>query len=779
MIYDKAMIEVLGKDYIMWLKKLKKKKFQFILVGLMLCFTSAILAACVSFVAETKKFTNDYTSYTECPRVVAIADSRFDQSYFEPYKELMKKTNKISFCDVTVIPANLYFEEKQIKTNYSMLYHVEDIHSFMHNLEMMEGDEVFPDKGEVWISSVCADSYQIKLGDKISVGSKDGLELTVSGIVATLVCPSQYMGTVPYYINASTAEMIDGYNLRGISFFSNQDMQGSVYKSLLPEEFKVAASSLIGSEDIYLSITYLADIFGGVGLLAAVIIFVVSLVIIKFIIMTNLANEYKEIGTYKALGFTDREILGFYIKSFIFAGGIGILVGAAISFPIVEYLSGLVLKNLGTFKLSAISVILAGLSALLLIGMLYIGVRLSLKKIYKITPVEAFSVGSPSSKKKIGHSLIKNAYSSFSVAINDIVCKRGASVVTIIVLIVSFYMSIMFLTVNYSLERFDKMTGSWFSFPQYDAVISLDADKDNESFLKQSVEVDNYILSNLDIGLSGMRIDSDVDVNEIYLEIYDDCSEDKLGIPLVSGRHPNAEDEILLSYNLAKKAGVSVGEWFHLENDTYSNDYLVTGLFSSMYNGGLNIIMNGSEYAKYNRSEKYTTAMVFLRDGVAYEDFEASVLESLQDVGISKTASFLEGSMNSLNSISKPLTTMFAIVFSLFSVLNIINLLIMSNIENRRQYGILKAMGFTNRYICTKNLLRIVILTTFSAFTALLIHFLLSQKFFFMGVHVNGLIINTKLALTVAALLYASVVIITIMFTIPMIKVSPTELMEE
>lgn len=763
----------------MWLKKLKKKKFQFILVGLMLCFTSAIFAACISFVAETKRFTDEYTSYTECPRIVAMADSKYDKSYFEQYEDLMKKTDRICFNDVTVLQNNFYFKDKQIKSYYNPVYHVDNLNNFMHNLKMIEGNEVSPAKGEIWINSVCADSYHIKIGDKICAGSEDGVKLTVSGIVATPICPSPYMGIIPFYIGTSSADMLDGLELKGISFFSNEDMSSNEYMNLLPEEFTINAASLIDADGISISISYLADIFGGVGLLAAAIIFVVSLVIIKFIIMSNLANEYKEIGTYKALGFTSRKIIGIYTKSFIFAGGIGIFTGAAISFPIAQYLCGMVLRHIGTFKLSMISVILAFIAAFLLIGMLTLGVLISLKKICKITPVEAFSTGSPSSKKKIGHALLKNAYSPLFVAINDIAWKRGASIVTIIVLIVSFYMSILFTSVNYSLNRFDQMTGYWFSFPQYDAVIQMNSDEVIEDFLKQSDDIDKFVLSNINIGMSGMRTDVDVNENNIYLEIYDDCSEAKLGIPLVSGRHPEADDEILISYDLAKKIGIDNGEWFHMENDSYSNDYLVTGQFSSMYNGGLNIIMNGSEYEKYNRPEHYTDALVFLKSGIPYASFEKAVKKDFPEVNISETASFLEGSMNSLNSISKPLTTMFVIIFSIFSVLNIVNLLIMNNIENRRQYGILKAMGFTNGYICTKNLLKIIILTTVSAAASLLVHVLFSQKLFFGVIHVNGLISNPLLALTVAAILFAIITVITIMFTIPMIKVAPTELMEE
>ncbi len=276
-----------------------------------------------------------------------------------------------------------------------------------------------------------------------------------------------------------------------------------------------------------------------------------------------------------------------------------------------------------------------------------------------------------------------------------------------------------------------------------------------------------------------MRIDSDYDVNNIYMMIYSDCSERSLNLPLVDGRYPQSDDEILMSYNLAKILNIKCGEWFHLEDDSYSNDYLVTGTFSSMYDSGINIIMDGEEYFRYGRPDKYRNAMIFLNSNASFKTFEKDAVKNLPYSNISETPPFLEGSVNSINSVSKPLTSMFVIIFSTFSVLNIINLLLINNIENRRQYGILKAMGFTNFYICLKNILRIMILTLISSCNAVLIHFFFSQKIFFGIIHVNGLIKNTSLVFTVTGLLFAAILVISVLFTLPMRKVAPTELMDE
>lgn len=168
----------------MWIKKIKKKKFQFVLISLMLCFTSLILAACVSFVVEISAYTKEFVSYRNCPRLIALCKEAYDQEYFTEHSELMAQTDRITNCDVTVFDNNFWFGEKQLKTYINLAYHVDTTDTFMHQLKLLQGEGNGPADGEIWINSVTADSYGIKVGDIIHMGSSDGKAFRIGGVVA-------------------------------------------------------------------------------------------------------------------------------------------------------------------------------------------------------------------------------------------------------------------------------------------------------------------------------------------------------------------------------------------------------------------------------------------------------------------------------------------------------------------------------------------------------------------------------------------------------------------
>ncbi|MDO5558507.1 MAG: ABC transporter permease [Oscillospiraceae bacterium] len=764
----------------MWLKKLKKKKFQFLLTGLMLMFTMTIFSACICFVAETKIFTKNFTSYENCPRIVALVDRNYDYDYFSRQDELMADTKEILFTDAAILDKSFYSGSKKVRSFATVVNYISDVDNFIYNIEITDGEKKkCPGNDEIWICSVCADSNNLKVGDILQLGDDGSLNVTVSGIVAVPVCPSPMMGLTPFYMNRATAEKFGGTPAQSISFYTGDpSVECDEYLKMLPDEFKENAFQLTNSINVGQSISYISDIFGGIGIIASLVIFVVSLVIINFIITSTLSKEYRSIGTYKALGFTNSQIIGFYLKSFLFAGSAGITAGIFLSMPLAQYFCSSVLRDIGEFRVTSISVYIAAGCAVLLILLLTSGILLSLKKIRKITPVEAFSIESASTKSKIGRSLIKNAYSPLSTAVNDIFRRKKASILTILILIVSFYMSLMFSTVNYSIEKLGDNTSRWFALPEHDAII-MTGDKKCEDYLTDNDMVVSYTYYNNDVRMVGLSSDKSFNPNEVYLTISSDLSEKAMGIPLIDGRYPKANDEILMSYSFMRSLGLDTGDWFSVSNDSYSNDYLITGTYSSMYNMGKSLMMNGDEYTNFSTDTGYTGIYVKLADGITIEDFTDDCKANGIDYEISDSPSFLDGTINALLIVSGPLTTMLVIIFSLFSVLNIINLLLMNNLENRRQFGILKAMGFTDSYICIRGLLKIMILTVIAAAAALAVHLLFSQAFFFCVICVEGLIYNTAITCGVTGILILAIIIITLLFSIPLKKVLPKDLMEE
>jgi putative ABC transport system permease protein len=118
-------------------------------------------------------------------------------------------------------------------------------------------------------------------------------------------------------------------------------------------------------------------------------------------------------------------------------------------------------------------------------------------------------------------------------------------------------------------------------------------------------------------------------------------------------------------------------------------------------------------------------------------------------------------------------------VFILFSLINILNLLLTQQLDNRRKFGILKSLGFTTGYICRQNLCETILLTIVSICLALGIHFAISAKLFYALIGINGLVNNAQLLCILIAAIFAMILIISMMFCIPLRKISPVDLMEE
>ena len=126
-----------------------------------------------------------------------------------------------------------------------------------------------------------------------------------------------------------------------------------------------------------------------------------------------------------------------------------------------------------------------------------------------------------------------------------------------------------------------------------------------------------------------------------------------------------------------------------------------------------------------------------------------------------------------------PVTIIIIIVFVAFTLLNIINLIIMNYKEQERNYGIMKAYGFTTGYIIRKNFFRIGILSILGLTISVICNRLFTAKLFWKGLGCDGYNITQ---------LYSSIFIIGGLIIIMAItgglcykvkKISPKELMEE
>ena len=767
----------------MWLKKMKQKKVQFVLIAAILCFTAAIFSACISFTVETDRFTNQYFSYNVCPIQFNIINGKVDGSILTENKDIMQLLDKVTVANAKYYDASLYIDGKNVKNSSTFFYELESTDRIGYQVMVLDGDRLSksPKNGEIWVCSVGATANDIKLGDQISIGKTGENKLTVSAIVSTPICPSGFMGVYPYYVNKKTLASIEGMDATAVNLFAKtESITLEEINKLLPSSFNDSRLFNIDAKGLMMSTSMLTNIFGGIGIIAALVVFVVSIVIIRFLIKSTLVREMKLIGTYKSLGFKTGEIIGFYMKCYLFSGSIGITMGVLLGVPLSAYIGSIATKELGAFHLTFLSLMIAMITIILLCTILSLNVFFELIKIKKITPVQALLSGTSSSKEKLKKPFLKYAMTSFSMAINDIFRKKSMSILIIFILTVSFYLSTLFSCVNYTLREFKNNQDLWFAFPNYDGSIEIKADEDVESYLKQSKYIKDYTLANLGLSLAGAKSEStDIDLSNISIFPFTKLNENVFDVPLFEGRLPQHPLEMIVSLDFLEIMNLKVGDYFNINTTSANKNLLITGSYSSMYNGGKTIIIRSKDYESLGFITKNEHAMIFLKNKEDYTLFEEEFEQTFEMSYLIKELSFVEPTVKSLNLISNPITSALVMIFVLFSIINIVNLLWMNNIEYRRQYGILKAMGFTSRDICMQSLSKITLLSSVAVIFTVILHLTVSPILFFSVIKVKAFETAPLLFTIVVSLLFLVVLFVTLLFALPLKKISPTELMEE
>lgn len=189
--------------------------------------------------------------------------------------------------------------------------------------------------------------------------------------------------------------------------------------------------------------------------------------------------------------------------------------------------------------------------------------------------------------------------------------------------------------------------------------------------------------------------------------------------------------------------------------------------------------MQESDFKELGFPIDYQTLLVFLKKDVKYDrfakDFEKAVPQSL----IFEDFNFVEREGDTVGEIANPICAVLFIAFAAFSILNIVNLIHTQTKENRRKYGILKAMGFTTGYILRENLASLTIQYAIAIVLTILLNEWLSPILFSLACGVRYICKPAWLMATVGGTMYVVLMIIACLMLLSIRKIKPVELMEE
>lgn len=765
----------------MWKRKIKNKKIQFILISIILMLASCILSVSVSFKDEVSKYVDTYYNGKNIKDIIFTSydkNTTLKVENFIKEKEVLekdiRKTKKID------LDKKLYLENKLLDLNMlsAVLYEGEKIHPW--EILITEGKKTLcPKEGEVFVSNILADSKNFKIGDKLKIKNGDKyVVLKISNLVNDSVEPNSTMGITNIYIGKKDYDKLDYFEKYDVIGYNSSKEKNEAVKELNNYLGHPINGEILDKETILFSANESVNIIGGVGISTAILVFIVSIIIIRFILWNNILKEFRSIGIHKALGFTSRQISLIYIKSFGVIGILSILLGAILSLLFKSYLVQISLKYIGIPKGTITDITSIILVVLILSIILIINLFFMLKKLDRINPVEALRVGITSAKARFKKSFIKNAVSPISMAINDIFKYKKQNFIICIVLIFTMYLSVFMVGTNYSIANMKYNSWNVFGSVRGDMNISFSGDDKTYNNALEEIKKDTRIVGVRENGIE--TSDISINYNKYNIKssiVFTTLHDNYKGLDIENGRNPENIKEIALTDKILEDSKLNIGDYVEIDILGEKKKMLITGSFKALISSGYN--MRGLKDLLPNG--KYTKNIILnLENKSSYDNIKKYYENKYKTCTINEVQSDIKTVSESIVDIVDPIVKILVTAAVAFSVINIINILVINNTDNRRNYAIMKSLGFSNRYILKRSLWRILILSILAITISFMLNIVVSPILFksiLMGI--NAYILSTYEALKTLLGMLFLIGIGTILVMRSVKKVSIIELLED
>lgn len=479
-----------------------------------------------------------------------------------------------------------------------------------------------------------------------------------------------------------------------------------------------------------------------------VLLYVIVLIVMSHSISTEIEMEYVTFGVLKSQGFTAGKLRLVLMLQYLISQLAGILVGLLIAIPLERRISGLCQGITAILPERGLSV---GMSMLLALGILLLSVLLVLRKtakVAKISPVRAISGGQaevyfdsrfnlPVSKRALSASLSLRQLSSAG--------KRYIGTV-FIVGILTFSMITIHLIGNLmsstkALETMGLVIPDVAAASEEHGILE---EWDGWSKVREIIEENSVIVEENAVG----NFYASLNGENLYVEAY----EKPEGIPgIKKGRAPLYENEVIITELTADMLELSVGDEVEVTYGEVKRTCLVSGIYQSGSDSGACFGMSFAGAKELHPTSGWGQRYYLLESREKTAEIEQALAEyfgdSLNVRGYAEDENPVETQYGVIVTALKAIIYVFSLLFAFVVVRMVCT---RSFLQERRDIGIFKAIGFTSGKLRTLFALRFAFVALLGSGIGLFCSVLLSEKL--LGLLLSGIgLTNVVFDFSVAA----------------------------
>lgn len=601
--------------------------------------------------------------------------------------------------------------------------------------------------GTMYLPQKIMSENDLKEGDKLSIRTEGGYqkEFTIKGCCKDAFIGSDMMGIKRCIISRGDFE--EAVLNSGLPYGRMYSVSCNDFEKFEQSYNDAGFSTVFSCGRSMIKMSYVMDmIVAAVLLLVSLCLVIISVIMLRFNIVFTVNEDYKEIGIMKAIGIPDGAIRRLYLSKYFVIALVGAAFGFVVSIPFGRMLIEQVTDKMVIEELNAGIGRTLLTSVLVVLVVLIFGYR-STGKIKSFMPMDAIRSGNNGERfqKKGKLRLADSRWRATTfLAGNDCLSEFRKYLVLLITSAVGIWLVIM--PVNTINTLCSERVVKWFGVSACDFHV-IDEDKLVDfSAVSRSACYD--FMEEVEEKLKEEGIDVSRVVMEMVYRLKIRHGESSLNALTLQGLNtemdeyfydkgtpPAKKNEVAVTQVVADKIHAGIGDTVYITAGREEKPFVVTAIFQSMNNLGEAVRL--PEQADFDYSAVSAAGSFGAQVRLSERPKEAEYDKLLQrvkgmfpDAKIQTSTQFIQ---SQIGDITEQLASLKAFILAIVIVINILVVVLMQKmflIRERRQMGMLKAIGFSNSAIIgwqTKRIMLVLFLgillgtvtgTPFSQFTA-------------------------------------------------------------
>ena len=479
---------------------------------------------------------------------------------------------------------------------------------------------------------------------------------------------------------------------------------GSVINS-----YKEEAGLPSNGQDLSASMIELANslntmLIVAVALVVAIVLAVVAMLALRYTVLAAIESDLAQIAVLKAIGAPHSRIRSLYVIKYLALSAVGATVGYAAGQPLAAQLEAPTTLYLGTPPRTIWSVGIPILAVLVLAAVIVGFTWLSLRRIGRISAIEALRSGTSASlrprRQRWRLSGVRRLPVQVWLGAREALRPSNALLLGVLALCTFT----MVLPTNVSTTLSNPQVATYLGVGQADLRIDVRTGVQDLATVEKEIDSDPRVTRHTTVLRRSYKMSTSRGGWEPV--IIDIGNHGAFPMKYISGHRPTTDDEVSLSYSQAKATGAKEGSTVTVQTAGGDKDLTVTGVYQDITNNGKTAKATFDDGAPalwqviYADAHSPDQASAFARD--LNEKYPG-----VQAIGMNQYASQFFGATGS----QVHRITMMACAIALglsFLITVLFTVLIVS--RERPQLGVLLALGCTRGAIARQYLIRFGVL---------------------------------------------------------------------